>query len=166
MPAPNRSFGSLLHGRWAFVSLVMVLIFNPRLCKFRPVPWSIHCLPRRFRLGLGFIRCHLQRCRLEPLSTHSSRHKYHLVLSSIGSMSGFPFKASLITLGSKQTPTLITINPMAGHQITFLATVILNLECVPSLQCLLICVITAPDYAARWVDLEFLIVMITAVKRT
>ena len=44
------------------------------------------------------------------------------------------------------------------------ATVILNLICVPSLECFLICVVTAPDYAARLVELEFPIVMITAVK--
>ena len=46
------------------------------------------------------------------------------------------------------------------------APVIFNLKCVPSLQCLLICIVTAPNYAARLVKLEFPIVMITAVKCT
>ena len=44
------------------------------------------------------------------------------------------------------------------------APVILNLECVPSLQYLLIYVVTAPNYAARRVKLESPIVMITTVK--
>ena len=43
------------------------------------------------------------------------------------------------------------------------ATIILDLECVQSLQCLLICVIPASDYAAGLVEFEFPVIMITPV---
>jgi len=44
------------------------------------------------------------------------------------------------------------------------APVILNLECVPSLQDLLIGIVTASNYAARREKLEFPIVIVKAVK--
>ena len=44
------------------------------------------------------------------------------------------------------------------------ATIILDLECVSSLHCLLICVIPASDYAAGLVELEFRAMVITPVK--
>ena len=46
------------------------------------------------------------------------------------------------------------------------ATIILDLECVPSLQCLLVGVITTSDDAAGRVKLEFPIIMVATVKRT
>ena len=57
-------------------------------------------------------------------------------------------------------------NAMSDEDVLVLekAPVILNLECVPSLQDLLIGVVTAPNYAARREKLEFPIVIITAVK--
>ena len=44
------------------------------------------------------------------------------------------------------------------------ATIILDLECVPSLQCLLVDVIPASDYAAGLVELEFPVIIITPIK--